>query len=109
LAFAARDCLFLAGFISSSELSDSALTLLRLAGVVAFLGVEVAFLEGGAVGLGFVTVGLESGSGEDSSISIGFWLSAGAASIWKLELTDSKCLEVDGLAFAAGLNVSQIQ
>jgi hypothetical protein len=68
----------LAGLISSSELSDSALTLLRLAGVGAFLGVGVAFIEGGAVGLDFVTAGLDSGSGEDPSISIGFWRLAGA-------------------------------
>jgi hypothetical protein len=109
LAFEARDCLFLAGLTSSSELSDSAFTLLRLAGVGAFLGVGVAFFAGGAVGLGFVTVGLDSGSGEDSSISIGFWLSAGVDLRWELELTDSKCLEVDGLAFAAGLDVSKGQ
>jgi len=50
---------------------------LRLAGVVAFLGVGVAFFEGAAVGLGFVTAGLDSGSGEDSSMSIGFWGLAG--------------------------------
>jgi len=50
---------------------------LRLAGVVAFLGVGVAFFAGGAVGLVFVTAGLESGSGEDPSMSIGFWRSAG--------------------------------
>ena len=55
----------------------SALTLLRLAGVGAFLGAGVvAFLDGGAEGLDFVTAGLDSGSGEDSSMSIGFWLSA---------------------------------
>jgi hypothetical protein len=49
---------------------------LRFAGVGAFLGVGVAFLEGGAEGLDIVTAGLDSGSGEDSSMSIGFWLSA---------------------------------
>jgi hypothetical protein len=67
----------LAGLISSSELSDSALTLLRLAGVGAFLGVGVAFLED-AADLGLATAGLDSGSGEDSSMSIGFWRLAGA-------------------------------
>jgi hypothetical protein len=71
LAFEVKDCLFLAGLISSSELSDSAFTLLRLAGVGAFLGVGVAFFEG-AADLGLATAGLDSGSGEDSSISIGF-------------------------------------
>ena len=42
------------------------------------MGVGVAFLDGGAEGLDFVTAGLESGSGEDASMSIGFWESAGA-------------------------------
>ena len=74
MAFPASDCLFFAGLLSSSEPEDSALTDLRLAGVDAFFGVGVAFFEGGADGLAFVT-GLDSGSGEEASMSIGFWLS----------------------------------
>lgn len=74
--FPAIDCLFLAGLISSSDSSDSAFTFLRLVGVGAFLGVGVAFLDAGADGLDFVTVGLDSGSGDDASMSMGFYDSA---------------------------------